>query len=67
MSMPRTFEALVKEVKAYLVGNGAPEVVNVVESDRKTVLSLSHCPFRGPAHLDGGPGVLVWKSGQHRL
>lgn len=56
-------EQLIDELLEYLRVNGAPPVTHVTESDDKTVISFAHCPFRGPQHTDGAPGILLWKSG----
>lgn len=54
---------LVDELLEYLQSNGAPPVTHVADSDEKTVINFAYCPFRGPEHTDGAPGILLWKSG----
>jgi hypothetical protein len=57
----------VTAVKMYLQHAGI-EHSGTTDKDDMTVVNLSHCPFKGAEHTDGGPGILVFKdSGQIRF
>ncbi len=58
-----TFSGVVHDIVDYLKIHDAPPVQQIVPAARHTKIELSYCPFKGPAHQDGDPAVLAWRSG----